>query len=319
MLGTLLLLVASGIVGLGFAVVLAVLLAFSPTPQAGLLERVPFVAAAGGVTVVAILAVVSRRATRRTRDARARLRRFAVANGFEYAARIPDPVHPGAIFNVGTDRVATDVVRVPGARPVEMGHLRSVSGPSRAPTVHQWWYLSITLERPLPHLVLDARDNDDIVLGSGLPVELARAQRLSLEGDFDRHFTLYCPTGYEADALYFFTPDIMARFIDRTAQFDVEVVDDRLVLSGRRDVTWSAEPATWEWLLATIDALDAKLDRWERWRDDRHPDRPAAAAAGVEPPPVAPHGRRLRTRIPLLAVLPLAVMVGIWFVVPFLG
>ena len=41
-----------------------------------------------------------------------------------------------------------------------------------------------------------------------------RTQVLSLEGDFDRYFTLYCPKEYERDALYVFTPDLMA-LLDR--------------------------------------------------------------------------------------------------------
>lgn len=42
---------------------------------------------------------------------------------------------------------------------------------------------------------------------------------LSLEGDFDRYFTLYCPGDYERDALYVFTPDLLALLIDESRHF----------------------------------------------------------------------------------------------------
>ena len=51
-------------------------------------------------------------------------------------------------------------------------------------------------------------------------------QALSLEGDFDKYFTLYCPEGFERDALYVFAPDLMALLIDEAGGKHVEVIDD---------------------------------------------------------------------------------------------
>ncbi|MFX9112502.1 hypothetical protein ABTN46_19510, partial [Acinetobacter baumannii] len=86
------------------------------------------------------------------------------------------------------------------------------------------------------------------------------------------------------------------------AALDVEIVDDRLFLYAERDLV-TLDPATWQWLDATIGALTAKLDQWARWRDERvqsEQGAPADAAAStphVTPPPVvAPAGRRLRRR-----------------------
>ena len=95
-----------------------------------------------------------------------------------------------------------------------------------------------------------------------------KKQRLSLEGDFDRHFSLYCPVGYERDALYLFTPDIMARFIDHAAALDVEIVDDWLFLYGQRQFS-TLDPATWAWLFSVVGALLDKFAQWARWRDER--------------------------------------------------
>ncbi len=52
-----------------------------------------------------------------------------------------------------------------------------------------WTYVAVTLPVPLPHLLLDATVND--ARGGDLPASVRRGQRLSLEGDFDRHFRLY--------------------------------------------------------------------------------------------------------------------------------
>ena len=128
--------------------------------------------------------------------------------------------------------------------------------------------------------MLDATSNNGL-FGSNLPATFDRDQRLSLEGDFDQHFSLYCPEGYEQDALYLFTPDIMARFIDHAAALDVEIVDDWLFLYGKREFS-GLDPATWAWLFSVVAALLDKFAQWARWRDERlQADAAAAASAAL--------------------------------------
>lgn len=149
-------------------------------------------------------------------------------------------------------------------------------------------YLAIRLPRPLPHLVLDARGNDGIL--SSLPHRPRRTQRLSLEGDFDTHFHLFVPKGYERDALYIFTPDLMALLIDETGDLDVEIRDDMLIVyrPGGFDLQ---DPATWERFARIRATVGAKT--WTQtggYRDDR-------AAPGLSAS-VGPDGRRLKRALP---------------------
>lgn len=89
-------------------------------------------------------------------------------------------------------------------------------------------YLTMRLPRSLPHLVIDARGN------GSLRAYLPGTERLSLEGDFDRYFTVYAPHGYERDALELLTPDVMACLIDHGRAWDIEVIDNRLHLASSR-------------------------------------------------------------------------------------
>lgn len=89
-------------------------------------------------------------------------------------------------------------------------------------------YMELALPRRLPHLMIDARGN------GSLRQMLPGTQRLSLEGDFDRRFSVYAPEGYERDALELLTPDVMACLIDHGRRWDVEIVDDRLVVASHR-------------------------------------------------------------------------------------
>ncbi len=297
-----------------------------------------------GIVIGVVMLV--RRSIRLRNITRFRLARFARANALSYLDRIDEPPLPGMIFSSGSSRMSTDVLRGTEPRFVEFGNYQYTTSNGKQSTTHRWGYVAVKLDVPLPNIVLDALGNN--TLGSTLAGAFRSDQRLSLEGDFDRYFSLYCPTGYEVDALYLFTPDVMARFIDHAAQLDVEIVDDWLFLYARRDVS-TLDPATWAWLFGAVGALLTKLDQWARWRDDRlrlaqqhpaqqlaqhpaqqlaqhpgsaapaqHPGSPAlpfAAPAGLltpPPPGVALPGRRLRRRSPWLIV---GIIVGVVLVV----
>ena len=281
--------------------------------------------------LVTLVVVLVRRSMRARQVARYRLSRFAAANAMTYVETVPEPPLPGMIFSTGTARRSTDAVRGTHPRFVEFANYQYTTSNGKQSETHHWGYVAIKLDVPLPNIVLDALGNN--TLGSTIAAAFRSDQRLSLEGDFDRYFSLYCPAGYEVDALYLFTPDVMARFIDHAAQLDVEIVDDWLFLYTRRPVS-TLDPATWAWLFGAVGALLAKLDQWARWRDERlrlqpvvprpavtasAPGIPAPTGPGLPfaappalltppPPGVALPGRRLRRRSPwLLALVALGV------------
>jgi len=275
-----------------------------------------------------------------------RLSRFAEANNMAYEQQVADPPLPGMIFRIGRSRKASSLLRGHSPRFVEFGNYEYTTGSGKNSTTHHWGYVAVKLDVPLPNIVLDALGNN--TLGTNLPSSFSKDQRLSLEGDFDRHFTLYCPNGYEADALYLFTPDIMARFIDNAAQMDVEIVDDWMFLYTRRRVS-TTDVATWAWLFSTVGALMTKFDQWARWRDDRlrHAQASAAATAipsaaapastsetampaaalpfappagSLTPPPgVAPEGRRLKKGVNWVFIIAIAAVVVVQLLRMFLN
>ncbi len=298
----------------------------------------PFLIFAGAAALIVMLAV---RGWRGAQERRYRLDRFATANGMTYLPSLASPTLPGMIFSAGSSRSASDLVRGQHPRFVEFANYQYTTGSGKNRTTHKWGYVAIKLDVPLPHIVLDATSNNGLFGSSNLPASFDKDQRLSLEGDFDRHFSLYCPQGYEADALYLFTPDIMARFIDNAAALDVEIVDDWLFLYVKRDFS-TLDPATWAWLFGSVGALLDKLAQWARWRDDRL-SRDAAApglafigafqgggewgvtegaastlpfsppTALLRPPPgVARQGQRLTRKVPWFTFVVAGIFVVLW-------
>jgi len=294
-------------VGNRIAEVLLVLVGFI-LMSLGISLAQPWLAVVG---IAWVLAVLLGRKIAAFQDTRAeRLQRFAAANGFVWQHQVYDPRMPGMLFPFGSLGIAHDHIRMDHPRRIEVANYERLTSSVGLKESGRWGYAAVKLSRPLPHIVLDAVGNNSL-LSANLPATFMRDQRLSLEGDFDTYFRLYCPAGYERDALYLFTPDVMARFIDHAAALDVEIVDDWLFLYSTRDLS-TVDAKTWEWLFSAIDAVLDKVAQWERWRDERlgaaDASAPSAAGADDERPPaptvalgpapsgVAQPGRRLRPR-----------------------
>jgi len=153
---------------------------------------------------------------------------YAAEHGLLYSASDANPSYPGSIFAEWTNRLAVDHIRSTTGRFFDAGEFRYDMPSGRSgPATMRWGFIAVHLDRPLPHIVLEAQKHDNWFTG-GLPLDYANEQKLGLEGDFNDHFTLYCPAGYETDALYIFAPDLMALLIDETGGKHVEIVGEWL-------------------------------------------------------------------------------------------
>ncbi len=208
-----------------------------------------------------------------------RLVRFAEANGMTY---LPGPMSDGRFGSARRYFDLTRVMRPTLAPGVEFGNHEIVTAGRRQGAPRFGGYAMVRLAHEMPHIRVIAR-RGLVRRALTMMSRPDREQRLSVEGDFDRHFALYCPDGYERDALYLFTPDILALLIDRVRGLDVEVVGDRLLLTSFDDVV-TRDPERWRDVIEATTALVAKVDRWERWRSDpiERPEDPSALDAVVE-------------------------------------
>ncbi len=241
-----------------------------------------------------------------------RLDWFARTNRMTFSPADPEPNYVGAIFRNGGSRQAVDHFRSVDGRFFDVGNFRYVVSNGKSSTTVTWGFLALSLERRLPHMLLDSRQNNSWA-SPGLAGLFDRGQVLSLEGDFDRWFTLYCPRQYETDALYVFTPDLMALCIDQVAPFDVEIIDDWMFVYSPRAFRMD-DPALLDRLFRIIDVVGAKaLKQTGRYRDEKATT-PDGLPAGFATNVVAPPGQRLRRRFPVALVIVLAVVV----VVPLL-
>lgn len=117
------------------------------------------------------------------------------------------------------------------------------------------------LQRQVPNVVFDNREAH----GRQFSYQYVGAQRLSLEGDFDRYFDTYGPQGYHVDTLSFISPEVMAAMRDCTIPCDIEFVGDRLICHAPM-VTAADIDAYKQQCLRIYAAVNDNLDIY---RDDR--------------------------------------------------
>ena len=246
-----------------------------------------------------------------------RLQEFGRDNGLTFSPLDDNPNYPGAIFHYGASRATVDHFRPVEGRFFDFGNFRYVVSTGKSSTTVTWGFLAMQLDRRLPHMLLDSVHNNSWRTG-GLAGLFTRDQVLSLEGDFDKWFTLYCPKEYERDALYVFTPDLMALCIDEAAPFDIEIIDDWMLVYSPRAFRMD-DPQ----LLARLFRIIATVGTKALRGTDRYHDEKVAApfVANV----VASPGQRLRRRFPtavvivLLVVLVVPALVGVVAVIAALA
>lgn len=238
----------------------------------------------------------------RAHSAAARARQaqsFCAEHGYVFRASVLNPPISGLLFRNPKNVVMSDVVDALSAdAPFLYARVSARGRPLRGLKL-----IMLPLPRPLPNMVLLSTRGSML---RRLGVALKEDQRLGVEGDFHSLFTLYCPSAYETDALYVFSPDLLTRIMDAAAGCDLEIVDNRLLIYAPAHAF--AQPGQLAGLPGLAGHLHEKVERQtRRYRDARRSEAALAdpflraqlsttQAQSEHGHVVAARGRRLRTR-----------------------
>ena len=225
-----------------------------------------------------------------------RLQRFAEVNNAVYRDNIIAPQMSGMIFNEGHARMLKRSLSFNNG--IEIGNSSFDRGSGKNQRTYNYSFARVALSRNLPHMVLDAKSNN--FLGSNLPSSFQGSQRLQLEGDFNSHFDVYVPVGYERDALYVFTPDVMQALVDQGSKFDMEITGNELYVfkTGTIDIAKQAELSP---MISIVESISSELrDQAKRYTDERAAQL-GGHADGTDTtlPLIAPEGKKLKKRYPI--------------------
>ena len=206
--------------------------------------------------------------------------------------------HTGLIFDIGYPLRFDPGMQLHNQAETSFGNYRWAKNfdflGKEIPIRRSLGFISIRISRKLPHVVLDATQNNFISQLSNLPAKFKQAQRISLEGDFDRYFTVYCPDGYGPDTLYWLTPELMEILKHQLAGYDIEVVGDHVYLypSG----LFKFDQPSIENIIGISEWLYQEFEQnTHLYRDER--------VGSYQANIISSRGRRLRTRLTFAAIL----------------
>lgn len=193
---------------------------------------------------------------------------FAKDNNITLLQNIINPPYNGTLFNQGGIRVISLGYVLQQTPHIEVGNLTFTSNSdNRNSTVYG--YIKLELAKNLPHVVLDSVKNN--TYGPSILVSFANNQKLSLEGDFNSFYTVYAPQGYEQDALYLLTPDVMNALTQLAKSYDIEIIDNQVYLYRYGAIDLASEQEIKE-VLATINVIQKEIGKQsEMYKDDTVP------------------------------------------------
>lgn len=291
-----------GIIGLAFAAIAVMMFASidqaeTPTERS---EQfwVSLLAIVGAVFFFASIAYGVWMLNRKWRRRRAAAD-LALSRGWHYNFAWDPNDFAGTLFRTGRQAWVENAAHIHEPRYIEVGNYSymTTEGPRGRREVG---FVGIQLDRTLPHMYLASTAREGV--RPYIP-PFTTDQHLSLEGDFDRWFRLYCPREYERDALYVMTPDVMALMIDEAPGFDIEIVDDWMFVVARRpfDMTDERVLDFAQRVAATVGSRTARQSA--QYRDERSED-----AAFIDE-----SGSRLKTGRWVVTIVPAVVVGLVWF------
>jgi len=101
-----------------------------------------------------------------------------------------------------------------------------------------WCVGTVRLSQKLPHVILDGRANN-LQSFQSLAENYRSNQIVNAEPAFTQAFSVYTPKGEAIDVLSFLAPDLMQLLLQYYTNYDIEIIDDTLMLYqyGQMDTT----------------------------------------------------------------------------------
>lgn len=155
--------------------------------------------------------------------------KFAANNQLRFMDRTYPLRNDGAIFTSGDSRAYAGGFELADGS-LSVANYQYVVGSGKNRSTVTWGVMHAKLSRNLPNVVLDAKSNNMFKRMSNLPASFHGGQKFELEGNFNQYFSVYAPAGFQRDALYFLTPELMEALIQYGASYDFEVIDNNLFI-----------------------------------------------------------------------------------------
>ncbi|MDB5258939.1 MAG: hypothetical protein JWO73_147 [Candidatus Taylorbacteria bacterium] len=162
---------------------------------------------------------------------------FGASIGFAYIPEADIDSISGKLFETGEDQRISDVLSGSyKSMPMRIFTLYFTVGSGKHSHTYTYTVFEATLAGSVPDILLYSKKQ-----WSAVSDFLSGDETIELEGDFNEHFVLRVPKGYEQEAYQIFTPDVMADLIDRAADVSFEFVGNKLYMYAVKTITKKTE------------------------------------------------------------------------------
>ncbi len=217
------------------------------------------------------------------------VQQFALVNGWKLSAEgVLSDTLPSALRGMGSQRFANGYMGQVAGRDVLVYEFSYTTGSGKDSHTYPFTIACIGTKNNYPELFIDSHANGQDTAYYGLD------QKIKLEGNFDKYFSLFAAKGQQVDALSIVTPDIMELLINLGKGYDVEVRGHQVsVISVGSSYNRLGLPQMLEFIMP----LAAKFDRLDVVYNA------AANASSAQQSASVPAASLVRTRLPLLILI----------------
>lgn len=183
-------------------------------------------------------------------------KQFAEVNGWQYKDYSDSNQESGMMFRQGNNRHVSHIIdgNIDG-RPFRIFNYDFAVGSGKIKKTHHYTVFSFKFNGSFPHIYLNNRHN---------PYNVSAGEKIPLPGEFEKNFSLSAPKEYEIEALEIFTPDVLTRLLDGGFTYDIEFVDQEMLVFTDGLINNSEELIQkFNKALELEDLFDEKLDKFK--------------------------------------------------------
>jgi hypothetical protein len=153
------------------------------------------------------------------------MKQFALNLGYTYAEEGDLLSVSGSFFSIGHSQTMKYVIGgKDDNRPVRVFLYSYTVGSGKNSHTYRYTVFESTFNGNMPHMLLDSKK---LFFSNDIP-DFSGGHHISLEGDFDKYFSLYVEKEFEIEALQMFDPDFMAELIESSKSFSAEFFQNKI-------------------------------------------------------------------------------------------
>jgi len=162
------------------------------------------------------------------------IKKFAKEIGFKYLGKGNISSVEGCIFEPGyTKRISDLIVGRDKDHEIRIFTYTFTVGFGKSAHTYSFTIFENTFSKNMPHILLEPKS----LFFDPMDFGFVGGHEMTLEGDFNKHFSFTVEKEFEIEALQIFTPDFMADLMDTSKKFGFEFCKNKLYIYNSSFIT----------------------------------------------------------------------------------